>query len=136
MFFSVALFGKSCSGCQWEPNNQRDSGDNRTSSSGCPMYWCCVLARFCSTEHQGAYADPAHQPLLVIFCEEKNSSNVKGWEWHSTKSKQSSTLYLSSNQSQVKQERRGGESTWATWQHNKPQTFLAFLQYFTPKMGL
>lgn len=26
-----------------------------------------VLAGFCSTQHQGAYADPAYQPLLAIF---------------------------------------------------------------------
>lgn len=35
------------------------------------VHWCCVLAGFCSTQHQGAYTDPAHQPLLAIFYEEK-----------------------------------------------------------------
>lgn len=102
---SILYFGNCllCSTCG--PNDRKDSGDNRTSSSGCTVYWCCVLAGCCSPLHQEADTDPTHQPLLAIFYEERNSSNVKVWEWHSTKPKQSATLNPLESQSQVKQER-------------------------------
>lgn len=55
----------------WLTDDQSNSGDNRASSPGCTMNWCCVLAGFYCTQYQGAYTDPAHQLLLVIFYEEK-----------------------------------------------------------------